>query len=301
MFDIYLTLGNAEITMGTFFFIHLDTKEGEFVEQAVQTAQGANETAEYAVDKYTAYDDADHQQEFPGEQRAEHPEGTVVDLVGKQQQAAFNDASGADVFAEGGGRGFVNGVCNGNHHCEEYQDHILHIREDPGDGALLHLGRFDFVQQILDQAEGTQPTADHSAEDNGIEHHDAEGIEERTFTIIKGTLQRTQGAGTDGTGAGVTVDAGGAEELGAGGYRENTAGNEALDVGVEQQREVQLHQSTLGGQILVDKCFDLAHVITPIQYIRCRWQRPWQRWLPCRRWLRQWRSALRSIPKCRSG
>ena len=48
------------------------------------------------------------------------------------------------------------------------------------------------------------------------------------------------------------------------------AGNEALNIGVEQQCKVELHQTPLGGHVLSEKFFYLLHDITPIQYIRCR-------------------------------
>ena len=253
MLDVYLALGHAEIAMGALCFVHLDTEDGNLVKQAVQTTQRAEETAEHAVNEHTANHDAHHQHEFPGEQGAQHGEETVVDLVGKQQQAALNGTCGADVLAECGGGGLADGVGDGHHQHEEHQNHIFQEGKNPGDRVFLQLGGLDLVQQVLNQTEGTQPAADHAAEQNGVQQQNAAYIQNRRGPVVKGTLQGTQRAGGDGAGAGVAVDAGSAEEFCALGVVVNFSGNEALDIGVEQQREVQLHNSALGGHVLFDK------------------------------------------------
>ena len=268
--DIYLTLGNTEVTMGAFFFVHLHAEEGDLVKQAVQTAQGTNKTAENAIDKYGGHHDADHQQEFPGEQGAQHREEAIVEFVGKQEQATFDGAGGADVFTECRGRNIAQSICNGNYQHEEHKDRVFQEGKDPGNGAFLHFGRFDLIQQVLDQTEGTQPAADHSAEHNGVQQQNTANIEDGRRVVIKRALQAAQGAGTDGTGAGVAVDTGGAHKFGTLGVIIDLAGNETLYIGIEQQGKVKLHQTPLGGLILIDKLFDLAHMITPIQYIRYR-------------------------------
>ena len=66
----------------------------------------------------------------------------------------------------------------------------------------------------------------------------------------EGALQRAQGAGAHGTGAGIAVDARGADDFAS--ALVDVAGDEALQVGVEQQAEVQLHDLPLAGQIFLD-------------------------------------------------
>ena len=174
--DIHLAMGNAQIAVSALIFIHLHTEEGNLVEQAVQTAQGADETAEYAENEHTAHHDADHQHEFPGEQGAQHGEEAVVDLIAQQQQTAFDGAGGADVLTESGGGCLAEGISNGDDQYKEHQDDVLHKGENPGDRALLQLGGLNLIQQVLDQTKGTQPAADHSAEQNGVQQQNAAHI-----------------------------------------------------------------------------------------------------------------------------
>ena len=82
MLNIYLTLGYTEVAVGAFFLVDLYAEDGDLVEQAVQTAQRADETAEHAVNKYGADHDAYHQHKFPGEQGTQHSQEAFVELVG---------------------------------------------------------------------------------------------------------------------------------------------------------------------------------------------------------------------------
>ena len=68
------------------------------------------------------------------------------------------------------------------------------------------------MKQILNQAEGTQEAADGAAEDQAAEHQDTQNIGEgRSAGRGNGVLQRTQGTGRNGTGAGIAVEPGHAE------------------------------------------------------------------------------------------
>ena len=90
-----------------------------------------------------------------------------------------------------------------------------------------------------------------------MQHQDAANIEKGTSVCAEGTLKGTQRACAGGAGAGIAVDAGDTELLAL--ALVDSAGNEALQVGVEQQREVQLHQPPFGG----NKVSDLFHGFYP--------------------------------------
>ena len=123
--DVQLTVADAQAAAGALGMIHLDAEEGELIEQAVQAAQGADKPAEAPEREDAAHQNADHQQEFPGEQGAQHGEVAGVDLVGQQADAAFQGARGTDVFAEGGQGGIPEGIHNGDHEDEEHQNGVL--------------------------------------------------------------------------------------------------------------------------------------------------------------------------------
>ena len=163
-------MGDTEVTVGALAFIYLHAEDRKLVEQTIQCAKGAEETAEQTENKDGTDHDGDHQDELPGEQVLQHgEENALVGFVGQKQQTAFNGASGADVLTEGGHGGRAQGVSDGNDAYEEHQNCILEERKDAGNGAFLDFGRLDLVEQLLDQTKGTQPAADHSAEQNGVQ------------------------------------------------------------------------------------------------------------------------------------
>ena len=90
--------------------------------------------------------------------------------------------------------------------------------ENPVTGKKLAAAPFfrerDFVEQILHQPEGTEKSADKSAENRTEEQEKAHGIEREPISAIRqGGLQCTQWAGTQGTGAGVAIESGDAHDL----------------------------------------------------------------------------------------
>ena len=60
------------VTVDTFVFFYLYTEEGKFVEQSVQCAKWAKETAEETEDKYTSYHDTHHEKELPCKDWSKH-------------------------------------------------------------------------------------------------------------------------------------------------------------------------------------------------------------------------------------
>ena len=257
MVDIQLAVADTEAALGALGFLNTHTKEGNLVEQTIQTAQGAQKPAEEPEDEDAAQEDADHQQELPGEQGTQHGEITGVDLVGKEADTAFQSAGRTDVLAESGQGNVPESIHDGDDKDKEHQNHIFQIRQQPGDGSLLHLRRGDLIQQLLNQTKGADPAADHTAEENAVQQQDAADIIDGTVVSGEGTLQRTQGTGTHSTGTGIAVDTGCADDLAV--TLIDTAGNEALQVGIQQKTEVQLHDFALGGQIFLNGIAHISH------------------------------------------
>ena len=92
------------------------------------------------------------------------------------------------------------------------------------------------VQQFLNKAEGTEPVADPATKENAVEGENAADIVDCAAVSAEGALKRAQGAGADGTGAGIAVDSGDTEFFGI--SLINIAGEEALEVDIEQQRKI---------------------------------------------------------------
>ena len=117
------------------------------------------------------------------------------------------------------------------------------------------------MQQLLHQTKGTQPAADHSSEQKAVQQQYATHIEQCTAVSTERALEGSQGTCAHSTGAGITVDTGGAELLGA--ALVDIACYEAPEIGVKQQRKIQLHQLPLGGKPFFDFRDHSIHIFYP--------------------------------------
>ena len=102
------------------------------------------------------------------------------------------------------------------------------------------------MEQILDQSERTEPAADHPPKQHAVQKQNAAYIEKGAAVGAEGSLEGPQGAGTHGPGAGIAVQTRDAELLAAAPV--NASLGKALEIGIEQQSKVQLHQLPSGGQ-----------------------------------------------------
>ena len=71
-----------------------------------------------------------------------------------------------------------------------HEDHIFEIAESAGHAALGDLGSRDLVQELLDQAQRAQPSADRSAKGQPEDHDNAQNIPAGTVSGIGGSLRR---------------------------------------------------------------------------------------------------------------
>ena len=76
--NIHFTYRDTLATVYALVSFQLDAKERELVEEAVECAEGAEETAEDSVNEYRAYYNADCQRKFPCEQRTKHCKYVVI-------------------------------------------------------------------------------------------------------------------------------------------------------------------------------------------------------------------------------
>ena len=81
LLDVHLTMSLAQTALGTFVLFYLNAEYGDLIKQTVKSAQRADEATEQPEYEYTAYQDADHQHEFPSKQGAKHREIAFVDRI----------------------------------------------------------------------------------------------------------------------------------------------------------------------------------------------------------------------------
>ena len=110
------------------------------------------------------------------------------------------------------------------------------------------------MQKLLNKTEGTQKTADPSAEKQSVEQNDAENVIKSAFICAyNGVLERTQGAGTACSGAGVAVKSGSTDTLNV--ARVDLSRGKALQVCVEKQSGIYLYKLSFGGLMRFEPIF----------------------------------------------
>ncbi len=150
--------------MCAFCGVDFDAVERDFIENAVNCAQGAYIAAEGAVDhncrKQRYYED----RKFPAEDEAcRSPHGRIQKY---ERDSPFQSAHRADPLAEPG----VSKACDiHNEHGKENHEDAEKNEAQPAQALFSRQAadffyKGNFKKQILNQAEGTQKTADKAAE-----------------------------------------------------------------------------------------------------------------------------------------
>ena len=238
--------GAAVVTAGG---IHLHAHNRDLAEEAIDCAQRTHKTAEAAVAENAGKANDEHNDKLTRKQDVQHAEIVGIGRIRKQENRTFKGACRADVLAEARNRHTMNNpVPGGDADDKDTEDHIFQIRQRSRCAAFFDLRRGQLVQQFLDQPQRAEPAADRAAEDQPIEHEDAEDIETDLFVrCADRVLQRAQWAGADSAGAGVAVKARHTDALGGRGFAlVDFALKEALDVSIIQQRTIELHEPSLG-------------------------------------------------------
>ena len=263
---VHAAAAHARAAVVAAALVHLDADDVEAVEQAVDRAQRTDEAAEGAIAEHAGQPDGQHDDELAGKEHAQHAELRPVDGVRQQAHGPLEGARRADVLAEAGqGYAVGEGIPQRYGHDEHRQQQVFQPRQGPRHGALFNLQRGHFIQKLLDQAQRAQPAADGATQDHAIQHDDAQHVPARP--VIGGAqrvLYRPQGARARRRGAGIAVEARRAEVFSL--ALVDVAGDEALDIGVVQQRRIQLDQPAGGGPVALPPGLGpLPHVLCIIQ------------------------------------
>ena len=169
MADIHLAAAHAGAAAVAAVFIYFDADEGQLVEEAVDRAEGTDEAAEGPVAEDAGSSDDDHDHEFAREEDLQHCKIARVLGIGEEADGALKSACRTDVFAKARHCQVVTDpVPHGNRDDEYREDHIFEIGESARHAALFDLGSRDLVQELLDQAQGAQPSADRSSEEDAV-------------------------------------------------------------------------------------------------------------------------------------
>lgn len=185
-------------------FIHRQTIEAYFIEQAVDCAERTDEFAEKAIDNDTAYDGDDQQSELP----IEEPANCLLKLRVRAQQwnAAHQRAGRTDVLAE---CRFAHAYDIGDSHRHDTdkndQNDVFEILRKRRQTQFF-LGQRNLGKELLNQTKRTQETTYEAAQQYANCKQKSYNIEaEIKFPGAGNGLKRADGAGNGSGRAGVTV------------------------------------------------------------------------------------------------
>ena len=129
----------------TALLFQLDAEERKAVEESVNSAQRAEETAEHSVDEDRTHDKADHQHELPGEERAEHIEHALVIRVDQQGNSTAEGARGTNILTEAGEREVLYRIDERENDHEKDEHDVLEVGEHAGEAVLFELRGLDLM------------------------------------------------------------------------------------------------------------------------------------------------------------
>ena len=206
---IHLAFHHAQSAAVAPVRIHFHPGQGETVEKAVNRAQRANKAAEGAVTEHAGQADHQHDHPFVGKHRPQLIEGGGVHRVLQQADRAFKGSRRADVFAEAGQDDPLPDAVdqrNGDH--KHREEHIFQIGQFPRNMTFPDLRCRNLVQQLLNQTQGADPSADGSPQNHAEQRQDAQHIPgQRMPGSVQRVLQRAQRAAGNGARAGIAVEA----------------------------------------------------------------------------------------------
>ena len=201
---------------GALLGVNPEAVEGHGVKESVDSPQGAEVAAEGAVDHHGEEEEHHQDGHLPAEQPAQ---GELESGVGGHQgNSGEEGARRADILAEPG----LSLAHNVQHRKWEdndkpNQNDVLQEPEPSVSGQPAQLfDKGDFMQQVLDQPEGAQPSAHKPAQQCAEEEKKAGHIEsELVVPAGDDGLKRTDWAGAQCARTGVAVETGDAEQLAA--------------------------------------------------------------------------------------
>ena len=203
---LHLARPGAGSAAGAFALVGPVAKYRNGIEYGIDSPQGTDVFAEGTVDNDGQKDRDNEQHVLPGIQPAQ---GAVHGSVQQDQRdTAFQRAHRTQQLAEIG-RPLPHDVHqeHGEQDHKEQKDKVFQFPQQLVSAEGLHLlWKGDLVQEVLDQAEGTQPAADEPAHQRPDKDQESGHIEgEFEIPAPDDRLKGADGTGAKRTGTGVTV------------------------------------------------------------------------------------------------
>ena len=195
--------------------IHFDACQGEAVEESIDRSQRTDKAAEAAVAERAGCSNDQHDHPFAGEQDLQLVEGSGIGFVLQKTDCPLQRPGRADVLAEARERNSLfDSDPDGNRNREHHQKHVFQIRKPSGPDALFDLGHGNLMQNLLNQSQRTQPSADRSSQNHTEQCQNSQYIPWCGVTgCVQCILQRTKRAACDRPRAGIAVEARNADAL----------------------------------------------------------------------------------------
>jgi len=230
-FNRYGTLLYTFITFDAFIFVYGNAHHADAVKERIQSAQGAEGAAKGPFGQNHPGKKQRQDNQFDNKKRPR----LLPQLVAERQQGdARLERSGWAELAEPGLTGY-----QGNRHNQNKQNGISCVAEGPGHAQL---GRFYFIEHVLDEPERTGPAAHNPAARRPDCRDEAGYIKgDMIFAVFDKKLKATHGAAEQGRRAGVAVEARAGGKLKA--SLINIAQIKAVEIAVIQKQRSKLRQS----------------------------------------------------------
>ena len=162
----------------------------------------------------------------------------------KESDRTLKRSRGAYVFAKRGQNELAEGVHQRKDDDEYGENDVFQLSKYLCKAVFLDLGRFEFVDEILNESEGAEVSADPASEKERVEQDDAHHIiGDRLVSRRQRILKRAEWAGCRCSGAGITAETGRADTLEL--ALINSAVAEALEICIEEKSGVKLNESAL--------------------------------------------------------
>ena len=192
-------------TGDTQFLFPLDLHKAEPVKPAIDCPQRAQILAKRPVYFYGQQYNGNQNPQLPQKQPAGlTPQGLICT---EQRDCTEQGAGGTQIFTERGEFRKSPKQKHGTDTHKQNQHCVFSILQDVVIGQTLFLFEDgDFVQKILYQPKGTQPAADKSSQQTAEQEEKAQGGKgDLEAPLVQQGLERPDGAGGEGSGAGIAV------------------------------------------------------------------------------------------------
>ena len=126
MANVHAAVSHAGTAAVAAILIHPHPHKAESVEQSVNCAERADETAETAVAENAGKPDDQHDRELPRKEDSQHTKEARICRIGQEADRSFKCSRRTDILAESRHRDIVRKPVPERNSCDKYdQNHIF--------------------------------------------------------------------------------------------------------------------------------------------------------------------------------